>query len=348
MKLIKSILWAAFWYALIVYGIPYGLAFTDIPLLDQILTPAALQAAGILWAAISFLRHLLKTKKPSFFAGLLRMCLLLGGFAAMGWYGVTYVWPLIQSENIAGIGDAISSIAKKSEDLQFTPDVSDYGWTLQEEGLPVIAVQADLDDASISQLVDESVRTLPAWLLNQARAIYILDDASFQKALTDHSISASGLIAGFSNYSYTDSGDGVLRSCHDEEVFLRLSTVSAATTAHELTHCFDFENDITQKNENGKYHEQVQTIYSANPFLISRYGATNPSEFFAEAGSLYITDPARLQSLSPELYSIFEDLFGEAAASSFLSGISTSTTYLPKAFTVCVSSSRSHRTPLAV
>lgn len=310
MKLIKALLWGVFWYALIVYGIDWAVTYVDRPMLTIIFTQELLQTGGILWGGIAFLRTLLKTKKKSFISGFLRVCLLLCGSFATGWYGLTYVWPLVQQENVGGIADVVDHITKKAEDLEFTPDVSGYGWSEQKEGLPVVAVNGIMDEGQIRQLVDSSVYCLPDWLLNEAEGIYLLDDASFEKALADHDIHASGLIAGFSNYSYTDSNDGILRSSHDEEVFLRLSTASAATTAHELTHCFDFENDITQKNKNGPYHEQVHAIYEQNPFLISTYGATNESEFFAEAGSLYIMDPARLQSLSPELYDIFTDLYG--------------------------------------
>ena len=309
MRVIKSLIAAAIGYALIVYGIPYVLEYLDMPLLDQILSDAVLQWFGIMWAVLIFLRHLL-LKKKGFFARFLRTCILLAGFVMMGWFAIEEAWPQIEQANVGGIADISRKLTEKKDELAFTPDASKYSYHEQREGMPLVAVQSSLSQTEIEQLLAANVYSLPAWLLGQARAIYILDESSFQQALTDHSINALGRVAGFSNYSYNDSGDGILRSNNDEEVFIRLDDITAHTVAHELSHCYDFEHDITQKNENGPYHEEIVNLYHADPDVLSRYGATDISEYFAEAGAAYIMDAPGLSQTSPELYAIFSDLYG--------------------------------------
>lgn len=294
-------------FSLVYWGLPYGLEYFGYPP-DLLLDEKMRMYFGVLWAGVHFFRSGLRHSRLGFFLRFLRSCLLITALALSGWYLYEYVLPDHSLDQLQTVFHRARSYIPDLPDQQ--PDLTGYTWREERNGLPLVGVKADLSEPEIQAMVQECVYSLPDWLLQQTNAIHILDDASFSAAMAAHSIQSPGLVAGFSSYSYTDDGSGLLASNHDEEVFLRLSSLDAATTAHELTHCFDFEHDITQKNADSDYTETVRSLYAANPLAISAYGATDVSEFFAEAGSLYIMDPQALNQRSPELYSIFQSLYG--------------------------------------
>ncbi len=304
-----TILGTALVFSLVYWGLPWILEYFGYPpdlLLDQTMR----LYFGILWAAVHFIRSGLRHSALGFFVRFLRTCLLLAALCLSGYYVYEYLLPDHSIEQFRQIFDqAKEAVQKQNIDLE------GYTFTEQREGLPEVGVKAALSEEEIRQMLEANVYALPDWLLQQTNVIRILDDAAFRQAMAEHNIQSSGLVAGFSTYSYTDNGSGLLESNHDEEVFLRLESLEAATTAHELTHCFDFEHDITQKNADSDYTETVRQVYAQQPALISAYGAMDISEFFAEAGSLYIMNPALLQQKSPELYQVFEALYGPAQES---------------------------------
>ncbi len=299
-----TILGTALVFSLIYWGLPWILEYFGYPG-DLLLDRNMRLYFGGLWAVVHFLRSGLRHSKLGFFLRFIRACLLIAALCLTGYYVYEYMLPDHSIEQFRQIFDQAKEAVQKQQ-----VSLDGYTYTDQRDGLPEVGIQAAVSQEEAAKILEENVYCLPDGLLQQTNVIRILDDAAFTRAMAEHNIQAGGLVAGFSTYSYTDNGTGLLESNHDEEVFLRLESLEPSTTAHELTHCFDFEHDITQKNADSEYTETVRRIYESQPALISAYGATDISEFFAEAGSLYIMDPGLLQQKSPELYGVLEALYG--------------------------------------
>jgi hypothetical protein len=63
----------------------------------------------------------------------------------------------------------------------------------------------------------------------------------------------------------------------------------------------------------GQSHPQPQTDYAkayVRDGAVTSYAENNVSEDFAEASSLYITDPDRLRRIAPERFTILDALIG--------------------------------------
>lgn len=314
-------------FAAFVWGIPWLLDYTGLagnPAVASLFTSDTRWFFGTLWAVIHFIRSGIANSRAGSFLRFVRTCLLLSALGVTLWYGYTDIVPTLHNigltfenfsftlpslQQLQQWSDAISQKARELTS-EYEPDLEGYSYVITQEGLPPVAVETNSAQADIADLLSQTVFSQPAWLLNQAKVIYVLDDASFQRAMTSHNVVSSPSIAGFSNYSYYDIGDGLLYSNEDEEVYLRLSTLDYETVSHELTHCYDFENDITQRNKNHPFSDQIQALYDSNPYLISEYGAVNVNEFFAEAGALYLSAPQQLQQQSPELYEMFVQMYG--------------------------------------
>jgi hypothetical protein len=292
-------------FALFYWGIPYGLVRLNQPWcwnLLTFLTPSLRLWISVFWAVLHFVLAGIRNSRLGSFLRFVKNVIVLSVIAALCYAFYTGDVGFSQLRDIdfsvpdisqiqEYFGSYISSSSDSSSSASSASGVVEIG-----EGV----------DPSLSSLVESA----PSWLLSYARTIHILNESDFAAAMADHNIVSNGMVAGFSAYTYTDNGV-TLTSNNDEEVYLRASILDEETVLHELVHCFDFEHDITQKNQNHESSDLVYSLYAQNPSLISAYGATSPSEYFAEAGALYLTDSARLYSLSPELYSLFSQLFPE-------------------------------------
>lgn len=85
----------------------------------------------------------------------------------------------------------------------------------------------------------------------------------------------------------------------------KTSDIIRETVAHELWHVFDYVNGNDEYYLSGL---DFNILYNQNPDSISEYGATNVSEFFAEAGAMYLLSPEELKEKNMDVYNYFEAL----------------------------------------
>ena len=65
--------------------------------------------------------------------------------------------------------------------------------------------------------------------------------------------------------------------------------------SHELSHIFDFARGSGYGDYGISNGAQLQSLYQNYTDCVGTYGATDPAEFFAEAGAMYVNDPENLK-----------------------------------------------------
>lgn len=142
------------------------------------------------------------------------------------------------------------------------------------DGLPTIHVIPgnSLKIGDVKKYMDLFVRTQPDVILSNCRMINICEPKNFMNIA----------IAGGQGtaYAYASSDDfSITLQIDVDEDYGQKSAVS-----HELSHIFDFARG-------------------------SGYGATDPAEFFAEAGAMYVNDSENLKSVCMDLYIFMDSLY---------------------------------------
>lgn len=142
------------------------------------------------------------------------------------------------------------------------------------DGLPTIHVIPgnSLKIGDVKKYMDLFVRTQPDVILSNCRMINICEPKNFMNIA----------IAGGQGtaYAYASSDDfSITLQIDVDEDYGQKSAVS-----HELSHIFDFARG-------------------------SGYGATDPAEFFAEAGAMYVNDYENLKSVCMDLYIFMDSLY---------------------------------------
>ena len=193
------------------------------------------------------------------------------GFQSYDIYG--YVNPIIEEHN--------EIIKKQKEESNRLLDDQ----VLYIDGLPPIELRSGgtFKKGFIEDIINNNIKSQPDFLLNNCNLIILADDSHFEK---------SEDIAGFA-LSYNMS------------IQIRVSTYGLQNTiSHELSHIFDYANNsISESN-------QFVELYNAKPISVSIYGATNQTEFFAEAGSMYINEPDTLKTNNIDVFNYFNQLYG--------------------------------------
>lgn len=140
------------------------------------------------------------------------------------------------------------------------------------DGLPTIHVIPgnSLKIGDVKKYMDLFVRTQPDVILSNCRMINICEPKNFMNIA----------IAGGQGTAYASSDDfSITLQIDVDEDYGQKSAVS-----HELSHIFDFARG-------------------------SGYGATDPAEFFAEAGAMYVNDSENLKSVCMDLYIFMDSLY---------------------------------------
>lgn len=170
--------------------------------------------------------------------------------------------------------------------------------TLYIEGLPPIVLKSNgkFNQVETNKLIDEAIRTQPAWLLSKAQTIVLYSEELW----------TSTGIAGFAEFDYFNDVNTISNKV---EINYHTKNPKEALT-HELWHLVDYGVTI---NELYKYSNSPEFInlYNAAPSSIGEYAATNTKEFFADGGEMYISNPEQLQELNIDVYNFFNNNFSQ-------------------------------------
>lgn len=157
------------------------------------------------------------------------------------------------------------------------------------------------------------VSILPDELLEQAAALYYVEDQAFEMSSYD---GPSSQVFGFSNSGTMSSSIRLMTDINYLEytqlksgayAFLDDPAFYKETIIHELSHLMDMKAGSSSTTYSDT--EEFQALYQADPYSISGYGASNASEFFAEAAVYYYMYPELLETKNPDVFNYFEALY---------------------------------------
>lgn len=167
--------------------------------------------------------------------------------------------------------------------------------TLYIDGLPPIVLHGDneFNQLSINKFIDEYIKTQPQFLLDNCKMIYI------------------------EKPEYIDNGKGDDRDyATNRDMTIHLAyhgiseTYKLETVTHELSHIFDFQNNVISKQE------KFMSIWKHNkgtfefPEVDNDYCNNDVREFFAESAQLYINNNSYLKEKNQDVYNYFNELYG--------------------------------------
>ena len=162
------------------------------------------------------------------------------------------------------------------------------------DGLPPIQLVGNnsLNKNDIDNMIEKSIKTLPQKLLDAHSMIYIYSPDEFTKIKTERELAPN--VEGFATWEKT--------------AHYQINT-NKFTITHEAFHVLNSYNEINDISFSTSSPDFVN-MYNAAPNSITEYGATNVSEFFAEAGDMYVNSPSSLKSKNIDVYNYFNNKLG--------------------------------------
>lgn len=171
--------------------------------------------------------------------------------------------------------------------------------TLTIQGVPVYV---EPDKETIQNDIDLYLKAIAAqseYLMRNCTGIHLQGKNNYLEQAQTHG----------HNYDWTagyESGEEIYLNVKTDYVFSKITDDTIEeNVSHELWHVFDYANG------NDEYYLSeldFNVLYNQNPDSISKYGATNVLEFFAEAGAMYVNSPEELKEKNIDVYNYFEAL----------------------------------------
>lgn len=174
------------------------------------------------------------------------------------------------------------------------------------DGLPTIHVIPgnSLKIGDVKKYVDLFVRTQPDVILSNCRMINICEPKNFMNIAIADGVDVTAGGQGTA-YAYASSDDfSITLQIDVDEDYGQKSAVS-----HELSHIFDFARGSGYGDYGISNGAQLQSLYQNYTDCVGTYGATDPAEFFAEAGAMYVNDSENLKSVCMDLYIFMDSLY---------------------------------------
>ena len=174
------------------------------------------------------------------------------------------------------------------------------------DGLPTIHVIPgnSLKIGDVKKYMDLFVRTQPDVILSNCRMINICEPKNFMNIAIADGVDVTAGGQGTA-YAYASSDDfSITLQIDVDEDYGQKSAVS-----HELSHIFDFARGSGYGDYGISNGAQLQSLYQNYTDCVGTYGATDPAEFFAEAGAMYVNDPENLKSVCMDLYNFMDSLY---------------------------------------
>ncbi len=170
--------------------------------------------------------------------------------------------------------------------------------TITEEGLPPIYLESDGKlTNNVLELYMNQIKSTPSYLFNNCQGIYLQTNQTVNEDYfnTFGSIDDEG-ITGFA-----DTTNGLV---HVDYTFNEGDVTRILW--HELWHLYDFSHGAPYSCVQDTPSWQI--LYNEAPSSITEYGATSASEFFADAGWMYLDDKEELMQKNEDVYNFFESL----------------------------------------
>ena len=174
------------------------------------------------------------------------------------------------------------------------------------DGLPTIRVIPgnSLKIGDVKKYMDLFVRTQPDVILSNCRMINICEPKNFMNIAIADGVDVTAGGQGTA-YAYASSDDfSITLQIDVDEDYGQKSAVS-----HELSHIFDFARGSGYGDYGISNGAQLQSLYQNYTDCVGTYGATDPAEFFAEAGAMYVNDSENLKSVCMDLYIFMDSLY---------------------------------------
>ena len=174
------------------------------------------------------------------------------------------------------------------------------------DGLPTIHVIPgnSLKIGDVKKYMDLFVRTQPDVILSNCRMINICEPKNFMNIAIADGVDVTAGGQGTA-YAYASSDDfSITLQIDVDEDYGQKSAVS-----HELSHIFDFARGSGYGDYGISNGAQLQSLYQNYTDCVGTYGATDPAEFFAEAGAMYVNDSENLKSVCMDLYIFMDSLY---------------------------------------
>lgn len=177
-----------------------------------------------------------------------------------------------------------------------------------------VSDQASMPGDAEKKAIVQMIHELPSALKKQAAGIYFLSENSFNQAIEQETnIDAAGFSRA-SNFTAAIKVPDLNRSEY-LTYFRNGRTCSLSspesfkeTIVHELVHLADVRTHGSTLRISSL--PRWKEIYETQKDLFGEYGATNRSEFFAEAGVYYFLYPDLLKEMSPAVYDFFFEYLG--------------------------------------
>ena len=167
--------------------------------------------------------------------------------------------------------------------------------TLTIQGVPVYVEPND----ELTQIeVDKHLKAIeeqPEYLMKNCTGIHLQGENLFNEEGGD--VSNSG--------GYTSIKEIYINGRTNFGMGKKTEDIIKEDISHELWHVFDYTYG------NDKYYLSeldFNVLYNQAPESLTEYGATDVSEFFAEAGKMYINSPEELKEKNIDVYNYFEAL----------------------------------------
>ena len=175
--------------------------------------------------------------------------------------------------------------------------------TLDYNGIPVYI---EPDEKTLQTTIDEYFKQLgkqPDYLMKNCTEIHFQCEDVFMKNILDNGVAQNEADGEIYDGLTTDTTVYMNTRAYKFGSEMTEDDFKESLT-HELWHVYD----NTHQNGNIPFSEPIINIYNQDSYLLGEYGATNPYEFFAEAGRIYVNEPDELKEKSEELYNFFESL----------------------------------------
>lgn len=168
--------------------------------------------------------------------------------------------------------------------------------TLTIQGVPVYVEPND----ELTQIeVDKHLKAIeeqPGYLMKNCTGIHLQGENLFREEGKDVSGGGYALVKeiyidGRTNFGMEKRTEDIIKNC----------------ISHELWHTFDY----TYGNDEYYLSEldfNFNALYNQAPESLTKYGATDVCEFFAEGGAMYINSPEELKEKNIDVFNYFESL----------------------------------------
>lgn len=172
--------------------------------------------------------------------------------------------------------------------------------TLTIQGVPVYVEPDEETTQDDINMHLKEIRTQPEFLMKNCTGIHLQGESNYTERMQQNYGGNYGKTAGCAEEKEIYLNTKIKSSTGE-----RTSNSIKETVTHELWHVFDYVNGT---DEYYLSELDFNTLYNQNPDSLSKHGASNTKEFFAEGGMMYIHSPEELNEKNIDVYNYFEAL----------------------------------------